>query len=553
MLTGSKTMTPVVDLKEGRQGTGPVTEQMPVWTDKTPPCVSHCPAGNDVRKWVKLAKAGQDQAAWEALVNENPLACVQGRVCYHPCQSGCNRAFVNGGINIHAIERYLGDKALENGWTMTEATAKTGKHVLIVGSGPAGLSCAWHLARLGHDVTVREASAHPGGMLRYGIPAYRLPKDILDNEVARIEAMGVKFEYNTRVDDVNKARTEEHFDAVFTAVGAQTGKMIPLAGHLNVPVVDAVTYLHNVTEDQSTELGKRVVVYGGGNTAMDVCRTLKRRGHDPIVIFRYSRDLMEAHKFEADEAIEEDIEFHFLRTIENIEGDKFTLRHQKLKDDAATNPEKIEALDETSEIQADAIIMALGQAIDSSLLESAEGLEKSRWGEVLVNDDMQTTVAGIFAGGDMVQGDKNATTALGHGRRAAKKINAWLTDTQWNDNQGSDVLLKELNLWYRPDTEQQKESMRDPFERMRDFHEVVSTLSEEEIRREAGRCFSCGQCYECDGCYAACPEKAITRLGNGNLYKVNMERCTGCGDCVVQCPSHAIHMVPFESAESRSL
>jgi formate dehydrogenase (NADP+) beta subunit len=292
MTTVHHDMTPVVDLTHAR-GTGPVRARRPVYVDLLPPCNNACPAGENIQGWLDLAQAGKYRQAWEALVCDNPMPAVHGRVCYHPCEHSCNRGELDAPVSIHAVERFLGDLAAQEGWPFKIETPPSGKRVLIVGTGPSGLSAAYHLARLGHAVEIREAGPLPGGMMHFGIPAYRLPRANLMSEIRRIEAMGVKIVTGHKVEDVLGEKAAGGFDALFIAIGAGIGKHVEIPARDAARVLDAVSLLHNVAIWDAPRLCRRVVVYGGGNTAMDAARTAKRLGAEEMLIV-YRRD--RAHK-----------------------------------------------------------------------------------------------------------------------------------------------------------------------------------------------------------------------------------------------------------------
>jgi NADPH-dependent glutamate synthase beta subunit-like oxidoreductase len=237
--------------------------ERPVYVDRLPPCNNTCPAGENIQAWLNRAETGDYQGAWQLLVRDNPLPAIMGRVCYHPCESACNRVKKDEPVSIHAVERFLGDEAIRNGWSFT-AGAPTGKHVLIVGSGPSGLSAAYHLSLFGHKVTIYEAGPIAGGMMRFGIPKYRLPREVLDAEIARITAMGVTIQLNTRVDDLMRVLDSKQFDAVFLAVGAHVSKRAYIPAGDAAKILDALGVLRNVDGGQPPELGRRVLIYGGG-------------------------------------------------------------------------------------------------------------------------------------------------------------------------------------------------------------------------------------------------------------------------------------------------
>ena len=535
--THGLTVPPDLTLKSG---TGPIRAQKPVYQDYLPPCNNACPAGEDIQAWLALAREGKFEEAWQSLIANNPMPAVHGRACYHPCESACNRAQVDGSISIHAIERFLGDMALKEGWKPNFNAPESGKKVLVVGAGPSGLSCAWHLRRLGHAVEIRDAGPVAGGMMHFGIPAYRLPRDIIDNEVARIESTGVKITLNHKVEDVLKEKEEGGFDAVFMAIGAHVAKKVDIPARDSGAIMDALSYLKSVEEKNPPQLGKRVAVYGGGNTAVDAARTAKRLGADPLIIYRRDMKNMPATQEEMDEAIEEGVKVNWLRSIKEIDQDKITVEKMRINEKGRPEP-----TGEYETLEADSLILALGQDVDMSVLTKIEGLEINDWdGVVVVNHNMMTTIDGLFAGGDMVPSDRTITIGTGHGKKAARCIDAWLRGSEYvKPASGPLNSFSDLHLWYNTDAQGSSQPVISPEMRVSDFEEVVGGLSAEQATYEASRCYSCGNCFECDGCYGACPEEAIIKLGKGKRYKYDYDKCTGCRACFDQCPCHAITMV----------
>ncbi|MGD2129346.1 MAG: NAD(P)-binding protein [Lysobacterales bacterium] len=540
MTTKRADITPPPDLTQV-SGTGPVRVQEPVYVNSIPPCNHACPAGENIQGWLDKAQAGDFESAWHVLVRDNPMPAVHGRVCYHPCESSCNRRHVDEPVSIHAVERFLGDLAIENGWLPAIESAATGKRVLVVGAGPSGLSAAWHLALMGHEVEIREAGPMAGGMMRFGIPAYRMPRDVLDQEIARIERLGVKLSLNCKVEDVMEAKQKEGFDAVFMAIGAHVGKHVDIPARDSGRILDAVTYLASVEKGDAPKLGRRVAVYGGGNTAMDAARTAKRLGaEETMIIYRRDREHMPAHEFEAIEAEAEGIKINWLRTIRAIDSTTFQVEVMEIGEDGRPRPTgKIETL------EADALVLALGQDVDTSVIENIPGVSMGRDGVVEVDSNMMTGAAGIFAGGDMVPSERTVTIATGHGKKAARHIDAWLRGTVYrHESREPTVYFENLHLRYYTEAQQRQQASIPPEQRTADFREVTAGLSEKEARFESARCYSCGNCFECDGCLGACPENAISRLGTGEGYAINYDLCIGCQACFLQCPCHAMEMVP---------
>ena len=380
-----------------------------------------------------------------------------------------------------------------------------------------------------------------GGMMHFGIPAYRLPRQDLMREIARIEAMGVKFVTDHKVSDVLAEKAEGAFDAVFIAIGAGMGKHVDIPARDAARVLDAVSLLHNVSAGEVPRLGRRVVIYGGGNTAMDAARTVKRLGVDEaLIVYRRDREHMPAHAFEADEAIEEGIKIKWLTTIKEAVGPDLTVEIMELDADGRPQPTgRYEAL------KADAIVLALGQDTDSSFLRSVPGIEFGKDGTVVVGPDMMTGHPGIFAGGDMVPGrERTVTISVGHGKHTARHIDLWLRGLHYEVPASAPLARFDmLHLPVYSDAAPTAQRALAAAERVSGFEEVVAGLSEGQARYEAQRCLSCGNCFECDNCYAACPEQAIVKLGPGRRYRFNYDRCTGCAVCFEQCPCHAIEMI----------
>ena len=539
--------------------TGSWRTERPIYVNLLPPCNKACPAGENIQQWLYHAEEGNYEAAWREIMVNNPLPAVMGRVCYHECQTACNRTQVDEAVGINAIERFLGDKALEEGWSVAPLGPASGKTVLIVGAGPSGISAAYHLARLGHSVTVRDDGEKPGGMMRYGIPSYRLPRGILDQEIGRIAAMGVRFEMNTKVTDLEAALAE--FDAVFLAVGAQIGR------HTNIPagaashVLDAVSMLREVEEGRESIpeagvaeagnaeaapaeqplLGRRVVVYGGGNTAIDAARTAKRLGaKDSVIVYRRTRDRMPAHDSEVTEAQEEGIKIRWLATIKHIDDGELMIEKMELDENGFPQP-----TGEFEKLEADSVVMALGQQADLGLLDGVADVEVER-GVVKVDAQMQTGRAGLFAGGDMVPSEKNVTVAIGHGKKAARYIDGYLrSQTYVPPAKHGDATLDRMETWYYSEAPHQVRARIEGARRASTFAEVVQGLDETSALFEARRCMSCGNCFGCDNCFGVCPDNAITKIEPGK-YEFKYDYCKGCGVCAAECPCGAIEMIPEE-------
>jgi formate dehydrogenase beta subunit len=527
-----------------REGSGLVSGMRPRYKNLLPPCNHACPAGENIQSWLSLVQAGKNEAAWRALTDVNPMPSIHGRVCYHPCETECNRAKVDEPVRVHAVERFLGDTAIKEGWDFHLDHGPSGQRVLIIGSGPAGLSAAYHLAKKGHSVEIYEAADKPGGMMRYGIPSYRLPRDILNAEIQRIVRMGVKIHTNRKVDNVMEEKQKGFFDAVFVSIGAHIGTQVEIPSRDAGKVYDAVTYLKSVESGEKPMLGRRVAIYGGGNTAMDAARTAKRLGaEEALIIYRRDRAHMPAHAFEAEEAEQEGIRINWLRTIKGIEQDQIQVEVMTLDEHGLPQPTgKFESL------AADSLILALGQKIEAELFENIPAIKLREDGSVDVNEQFMTGAKGIFAGGDMTPGTRSVTFATGHGRKAAQNIHAWLNDRVWQKPPSSPLVpYEKLQLWYTTEAESHQQTILPAHERVEGFHEILQGFNDKSAQYEASRCYSCGNCFECDGCFGACPEDAIDILGAGRGYRIDYALCTGCGACIAQCPTHAISLFSIKT------
>ena len=522
--------------------TGSWRTERPVYVDRLPPCNNACPAGEDIQGWLFHAEAGDYERAWRALTLNNPLPAIMGRVCYHPCETACNRATIDEAVGINAVERFLGDLAIARGWRFDAPAHESGKRVLVVGAGPAGLSAAYHLRRAGHGVTIREAGPLAGGMMRFGIPKYRLPRHVIDAEVARIVAMGVELSLNDKVEDIEQAMTADGFDAAFLAVGAHIARRayIPAAGAARV--LDAVTLLRSMEGEEPPLLGRKVVIYGGGNTAIDAARTARRLGaEEAIIVYRRTREKMPAHDFELEEALQEGVSMKWLSTITAVDGGSMQIEKMALDDNGFPQP-----TGEFETLEADSLVLALGQDVDLSLLDKAPGIVIDK-GVVKVGPDMQTGRPGVFAGGDMAPSERTVTVAVGHGKKAARHIDAWLAGRRHEPGPRHALAdAGRLNTWYYEDAPASVRPVLEAVRRVTGFEEVVGGLDETNALYEARRCLSCGNCFECDNCYGVCPDNAVIKLGPGARFRFDYDFCKGCGLCAAECPCGAIDMVPEE-------
>jgi 2-oxoacid:acceptor oxidoreductase delta subunit (pyruvate/2-ketoisovalerate family) len=529
--------------------TGAWRTERPVYADLLPPCNNACPAGENIQQWLYHAEVGPEgyEAAWRQIMAENPFLAIMGRVCYRPCETACNRAQLDAAVGINSVERFLGDEAIRCGWPVFADGAPVeaaptgnplrrvgGKRVLVVGAGPSGLSAAYHLTRLGHSVTIRDAGAEPGGMMRYGIPKYRLPRDTLDAEINRILDMGVTLELGCAVTDLlaelrpgaGGRAGSAGFDAAFVAVGAHIGRRAYIPAGDSARILDAVCVLRDMEGATPPMLGRRVAVYGGGNTAMDAARTARRlAASEAVVVYRRTRERMPAHDIEVTEALEEGVTMRWLSTIAHADEGQLTIEKMRLDETGFPQP-----TGEFETLEADLTVLA-----DVPGVEFAGGV-------VQVRPDLMTGHPGIFAGGDMVPAERTVTVAIGHGKKAARAIDAWLRSERnqtppWHPVAG----FTSLNTWYYSDAPATMRPTLDAARRITTFDEVAGGLSESTARYEARRCMSCGNCFGCDNCYGVCPDNAVVKLEAGQ-YEIDYDYCKGCGICAAECPCGAIQM-----------
>ncbi|MCA0294778.1 MAG: NAD(P)-binding protein [Actinobacteria bacterium] len=536
----ARDITELPDLAVEGGRVAPVRTRMPIYVDLLPPCNNACPAGENIQEWLRLVKAGEDEAAWRELVKNNPFPAIHGRVCYHPCETSCNRVELDGAVSIHSVERYLGDLAIARGWTFEKPRFSSGRKVLVIGAGPSGLSAAYQLAKMGHEVEIRDSSDSPGGMMRYGIPEYRLPRNVLDAEIARLLDLGVRIVTKYTVTDLMGDQAEGGFEATFVAIGAHLSKRVDIPNRDASKIVDAVSFLRNVASGERPLIGRKVAVYGGGNTAMDAARVARRLGaEESIIVYRRTEEQMPAHAEEREGALSEGVKMNWLRTISSVEEADLTVEIMELDENG-----RARGTGRFEKLEADTVILALGQETDSNFLRRIPGMHFDH--DVVQVDPrtLMTDVPGIFAGGDAVPSERTVTVGVGHGKRAAQQIDAWLAHRDAPVRPKHELAdFNKLHLWYFGDARRSTQPELEPSERVTDFDEIVGGLPDEQAHVEAARCLSCGNCFECDGCLGSCPEDAVIKLGKGLRYRFDYDRCTGCATCYEQCPVHAIEMI----------
>lgn len=533
-------ITKPVDLTLHAGGTGPIRFQRPVYTDFMPPCNSACPAGENIQGWMAYAQAGNYFEAFQTLMEDNPFPAIMGRICVKPCETGCNRTHIDTTVNIHAVERYIGDKAIEQKWPVRFSAKSTGKRVLVIGAGPGGLSAAYHLARMGHAVEIFDEGSNPGGLLATGVPDYRLPKQILEAEIDRIVKMGINIRLNYKVQNLLAEKEAGKFDAVYLSIGAQLIKKESFQQDDTVYIRDAFSFFIEMKSNPSSFQGKKVVVYGGGKLALYLSRIIKRFGSEVSVYFPGDKKMMPAYDYETEDAMTEGVEVKLFRSISKVSNHQVTLEIIKVEKNKAIGTSEFETID------ADVLILANRQEGNSGFLRSVSGIVVNEDGTVSIDASRMTGHEGIFAGGDLLPGEnRSSTIAIGHGKKAAKYMNGYLSQQPFlKPDKHPTASYKKLHIWYKTDAPKKEQDKVAPAIAIQSFEEVISGLPEDEVRFEAQRCLSCGNCFECDGCFGACPEDAIIKLGKGNRYKFNYDSCTGCAVCFEQCPSHAIEMIP---------
>lgn len=507
----------------------------PEYVHRLPPCNVTCPAGENIQLWLSLAQEGKFFEAWQEMVKNNPFPATMGRVCYHTCEKVCNRGQYDGSVNINLIERSIGDMAIAKGWNFDKVKSLNGKKVMVVGAGPSGLSAAYFLRLFGYEVDLFEAHRSLGGMMRYGVPKYRLPRHILDAEINRIQRFGVNIVCDKRIDNLKEEIAK--YDATYLAIGASIASSININIEKGSKVIDAIDLFKKVEDDSVNlpNLGHTVIVYGGGNTAIDAARTALRLGAKNVkIVYRRTVNNMPAHESEIQDALSEGIELLCLRTISSINKNKVIIDKMNYDEESGV----LSKTGETEMIIADTVIFAIGQVVDGSTFEGVDGIVMTEKGVIEVDSCMMTGVRGVFAGGDAILGKRTVTNAIGFGKKAAKCIDAFLQGKEYVANVKHEVAnYKKLNTEYYEKNERKEVSRLGEL----NFEEKDVSYSEDEIIKESMRCFSCGNCFHCDNCFSYCPDNAIIKHPDGTL-EIDYDYCKGCGICASECPCGAIKM-----------
>ncbi|HEY0879062.1 MAG TPA: NAD(P)-binding protein [Zeimonas sp.] len=562
--------------------TGTWRARLPRHVSAPSPCHAACPTNGDIAQWIGRARERDFRGAWEILTRNNPFPAVAGRICHHPCETACNRQGYDEPLSICKLERHVGDLALAEGRAYPAPAVERDERIAIVGGGPSGLSAAYHLRRRGYAVTIFEAQPRLGGLMRDGIPAYRLPRDVLDGEIDRIVALGVHVRCGETIDSPKAfAALRESFDAVYVAAGARRPKRLPQLDYAQPWVMGGSAWLAQANAGRVPALGKRIVVIGGGSAAIDVARSARRAGHEVTMLALEPRAQMSAQRAEVEEALEEGVRLVDAASLVRARADAAGRPVLEcVRVNFAAGPERgrfhVEPIEGSEfRLEADAIVPSIGQ--DPDLAPFAQALPSD--GALLRVDAAQATgTEGVYAGGDVASMARFVTEAIGMGKRAAIAIDRALSakagralDATGDGALSEDgcssaagaaplgeslagerlaglgidvsrlVSLEAIATFYYPHAPRAPEARLPAGERIGDA-EVQLGFDVERALAEAQRCFSCGTCISCDNCFHYCPDLAIRRLADGG-YEVDGDYCKGCGICVRECPTGSMEMI----------
>jgi NADPH-dependent glutamate synthase beta subunit-like oxidoreductase len=549
--------------------TGAWRAQRPFYEDKTPPCSAACPAGNDIVGFIQKITEGDFEGAWNLIREENPFPGICGRVCFHPCESKCNRGNFDEAIAIHALERFVSDFATSLDKKVQKAPGARKGKIAVIGSGPAGMSCAYHLTRLRYDVTVFESSSSAGGMLRAGIPSYRLPKNVLDREISNIEELGVEVRTGIPFGADLELDGLKDYRAIFIATGAHLSRSLHIPGEKGKRVFNGLDFLKQINLGKRVKLGDKVAIIGGGNTAIDVARSVIRLGKKATLLYRRSREEMPAFEEEIVEALEEGMKIRYLvnpMRIQQEDGMKRLecLRMELGEKDEGGRRSPVPIANSNFFFEADSVIIAAGEEAEVSFLP--KGVEKGE-GIVLTQRDGSTGIKGIFAGGDLTSIQRTVAHAIGSGKKAALAIDCHLGGKDSEEairqiliGEGPSISIlrylypeerlmnphvvtfDELNTDYFEPSERCRETKGIVKKRIKGFGEVTSGYTEGIALEEAERCFSCGTCNRCENCYVFCPDASVIKAAGILSRQVDYDFCKGCGICFSECPRGAISL-----------
>ncbi len=543
----------------------------PRYLDKDAPCSAACPAGEDIPLVELLASQGEFAEAWHRIREENPLTAVCGRVCYHPCERACNRKDYDNAVAINTLERHLAEHARRTGLKpRVTVTPETGRRIAVVGAGPAGLTAAWQLRRQGHAVTLFDAREEAGGMLRYAIPAFRLPTDVLDWEIGFIIDAGVTFHPGRRLGDNLGWDELNNFDAVFLAIGAWLPNALGVEGEKLAS--DGLEFLEAIRRGKAPQLSGPVAIVGGGNTAMDVARTLLRLGAEPTIYYRRRMEDLPALQEELQEVLDEGIRITPLRSPLGLtaakDGVQLHLTPMQALEAGADGRAKIAPSGDAAEtVTVKAVFTAIGYS-DSPGLPAGKMVPVTTYLKRFDADDANLVQVPVFIGGDLANDNRTVVTAIASGKAAAVIIDAVIADRTFTETiiggqigdhgtlslnrmsrgdrslrQRHVVGFDELNTIYFRYRARLKEPHITLEERRTSFDEVTMRISSAMAMSEAERCFRCGLCDQCDNCYLFCPDMSVTRNLADQTRDINYDYCKGCGVCVVECPRNAMVLI----------
>ena len=541
--------------------------QKPQTVFMTAPCQETCPAGNPIPQFLYFATQGKYDEALRTLLRENPFPGVCGRVCFHPCETDCNRAQYDESVSIHAMERYVSDAASNQLPNLKSMRNRDPKKVAIVGAGPAGLSCAYFLALLGHKVTIIEAQKEPGGVMRWGIPGYRLPKSVLRKEIQRIFHLPIEIRTGIKVGEDLSFDELTRFDVVFLSPGARLNASLSIDGEDLKRVRKSGDFLERINSKDKVTLGKETLVIGGGNTAIDVARSALRLGSKVTVAYRRTRNEMPAIQDEIVEAEEEGVGFEFLiqpMKVNLLKNKRLAVKFQRMRLsdlDQSGRPKAIPVKGKFFTLETDHLITAVGEKVDISWIPQ----DFIKNGLIDVNPSSK-----IFAGGDAVDQPRTIVTAISAGKRAAISIDLRLRGEPLDEvfskikvgNKGSVLMeaylsgrnegkwpevqevvsYQQINTLYLESNKRVRMRKLNLDKRLKDFSEVNLGFTSEEAKFSASRCFSCGTCNYCYNCYFFCPEGVVSLDPDQRTRTVDFDHCKGCGTCAKSCPRNVVEM-----------
>ena len=527
--------------------TGTWRNAVAVHQKKNAPCYGACPVDGDIPVWVHQARNNDFQGAWRTLTENNPIPAAIGRTCHHPCEKNCNRSEYDGAVSINALEQHIGDMAIREGWTFASPAEELDMAVAVIGGGPAGLSCAYQLRRKGFRVTIIDANPELGGVLRYGVPEFRLPKNALAAEINKIVDLGVEVVADRTVAGSDLDELKKKYAAVFIAFGAHNPKRLPQFPPGDARIIDGLEFLRGVRRGTPPKLGEQVVVIGGGSVAMDIAGSVIRLGRSATIIALEGRDAMPAPEEEIQDVLDEGAllsDGAMVKSVEEQEGALMLYGVEVELDPAAPAGviRPIEIAGTGFAVKADTVILAVGQDPELADWEQVLTVDRSM---VTIDATFMTSSAAVFAAGDVASAERFVSTAVGDGRRAADSIIRYL-GRQGEGSSGlsaqiPEVVFTDINTFYFPRKEREERGKLAPRERVADFREIRLGFSAEQAQEQAERCFSCGNCIECDNCYIFCPDMAIAKNASLPLhYTVLDQYCKGCGCCLEECPRGAM-------------